>query len=114
MKVHNMPEILMKELKLGGLGHDIVKEAEDRNGKVSVKSLISWLYIEKCGLHIVEGLVDNFESVELLEHYNDYFKMRVPRGDKSIGFVFSFIENRKEEFNISEYSASQTTLEQIF
>lgn len=50
----------------------------------------------------------------MLEHYNDYYKMRVPRGDKSIGFVFSLIESKKEVFNISEYSASQTTLEQIF
>ena len=40
--------------------------------------------------------------------------MRVPRGDKSIGFVFSLIENKREDYKISEYSASQTTLEQIF
>jgi hypothetical protein len=62
----------------------------------------------------MEGLVDDFLEVELLEHYNDYYKVRVPRGDKSIGFVFSLIENKKDGFNISEYSASQTTLEQIF
>lgn len=52
--------------------------------------------------------------MEILEHYNDYYKMRVPRGEKSIGFVFSLIENKKEQYKISEYSASQTTLEQIF
>ena len=40
--------------------------------------------------------------------------MRVPRGEKSIGFVFSLIENKRESYKISEYSASQTTLEQIF
>jgi hypothetical protein len=62
----------------------------------------------------MEGLCEDFKEVELLEHYNDYYKLRVPRGEKTIGFVFSLIENRKEEFNISEYSASQTTLEQIF
>ncbi len=62
----------------------------------------------------MEGLCDDFSEVELLEHYNDYYKFKVPKGDKTIGFVFSLIENRKEAFNISEYSASQTTLEQIF
>jgi len=79
-----------------------------------VRNLVTWVYVEQCGLKIMEGLVDDFNSVELLEHYNDYYKVRVPKGEKSIGFVFSLIENHKEAFNISEYSASQTTLEQIF
>ena len=39
---------------------------------------------------------------------------RVPKGDKTIGFAFGFIEGQKTEFKISEYSVSQTTLEQIF
>ena len=90
------------------------KEADEHNGKVSIANFLTWLYVEQCGLKIMEGLCDDFKEVELLEHYNDYYKLRVPRGDKTIGFVFSLIENRKEAFNISEYSASQTTLEQIF
>jgi hypothetical protein len=57
-------------------------------------------------MKIIEALVETFNSAEILEHYNDYYKIRVPRGDKSIGFVFSYIENKKQEFNISEYSAS--------
>lgn len=65
-------------------------------------------------MRIINGLCDDFGQVEILEHYNDYYKMRVPRGTKSIGFVFSLIENKREEYKISEYSASQTTLEQIF
>jgi hypothetical protein len=52
--------------------------------------------------------------VEVLEHYSDYYKLRVPRGSKSIGFVFGYIEKNKTPLNISEYSVSQTTLEQIF
>jgi len=65
-------------------------------------------------MRILSGLCDDFGQVEILEHYNDYYKMRVPKGNKSIGFVFSLIENKREEYKISEYSASQTTLEQIF
>lgn len=57
-------------------------------------------------MRIINGLCDDFGQVEILEHYNDYFKMRVPRGSKSIGFVFSLIENKREEYKISEYSAS--------
>ena len=36
------------------------------------------------------------------------------RNEKTIGFLFGLLEDKKEEFAISEYSASQTTLEQIF
>ena len=50
----------------------------------------------------------------MLEHYNDYYKIRVPRQNKSIGYVFGMIENKKDIYGISEYSVSQTTLEQIF
>jgi len=57
-------------------------------------------------MKIINGLCDDFGQVEILEHYNDYYKMRVAKGDKSIGFVFSLIENKREEYLISEYSAS--------
>jgi len=38
----------------------------------------------------------------------------VLKQDKSIGFVFGLMESNKEKFNINEYSASSSTLEQIF
>ena len=66
------------------------------------------------GIKILESLAEDFNQVEILEHYNDYYKLRVPKGDRTIGFLFSFIEAKKQDFNISEYSAAQTTLEQIF
>ena len=34
--------------------------------------------------------------------------------DKKIGFLFKLAEELKEKHDISEYSAHQTTLEQIF
>ena len=52
--------------------------------------------------------------MEVLEHYNTYFKLRIPKADKSIGFVFGLIESTKSSAQVSEYSISQTTLEQIF
>jgi ATP-binding cassette subfamily A (ABC1) protein 3 len=105
---------LINELRYGGLGNDLCCEADDHNGFVEAQNLLNWIYIEQAGMKIINGLCEDFGQVEILEHYNDYYKMRVPRGDKSIGFVFSLIENRREEYKISEYSASQTTLEQIF
>jgi len=38
----------------------------------------------------------------------------VDRNNKSIGFVFGVMEELKEQMHIVEYSATQTTLEQIF
>lgn len=55
-----------------------------------------------------------FGSAVLLEQYFPRYRYRVPKGDKSVGYFFSFMENMKDKLDIDEYSASQTTLEQIF
>ncbi len=59
-------------------------------------------------------MLQHFTEVEVLEHYNTYFKLRVQREGKSIGFLFGLIESSKTEAGVTEYSVSQTTLEQIF
>ena len=58
--------------------------------------------------------MNEFDSALLLEQYAPRYRYRVPKGDKSVGFFFSFMEQLKEKLDIDEYSASQTTLEQIF
>lgn len=52
--------------------------------------------------------------MSLLEQFSDYFKLRFSMQNKSIGYVFGLIEEKKEYLGIAEYSVSQTTLEQIF
>lgn len=52
-----------------------------------------------------------FETVEVIEKYGNYIRVRVSRLDKSIGSVFSLVEGMKAENEVSEYSVSQTTLE---
>lgn len=73
---------------------------------VSLHTFINWIHVETAGMSIINALCQQFPTVEILEHYNDYYKIRIPRGDKSIGFVFGFIEGQKEKFKISEYSVS--------
>lgn len=104
MRSKHVDDVLLDELKLGGLGSDLVKEANEYNGNVSAKNFLTWLNIEIHGVKILSGLIDIFSEVELLEHYNDYYKLRIPKQEKSIGFVFGEIENRKQEFGIDEYS----------
>ena len=55
-----------------------------------------------------------FKSVELLEQCADFYKLKLPRGEVTIGYLFGMIEDLKTVFNISEYSVTQTSLEQIF
>ena len=55
-----------------------------------------------------------FNSVVLLEQYYPRYRYRVPKGNKTVGHFFTLMESLKEKFDIDEYSASQTTLEQIF
>ena len=52
--------------------------------------------------------------VEVIEIFGSSAKFRVERSEKSIGFVFGLLEKCKVQHEISEYSVSQTTLEQIF
>jgi len=55
-----------------------------------------------------------FGQVELLEKYSGFMSMRMDRQQKTIGFVFGYLDEIKGHCDISEYSVSQTSLEQIF
>lgn len=66
------------------------------------------------GFRFISSLCKIFEQAELLEQCGDFYKLRVPREDKTIGFLFGQIESKKQEMNIQEYAVSQTSLEQIF
>lgn len=58
------------------------------------------------GLKCAMTLANSFSQVELIEQCSDFFKFRIPRDDKTIGFLFGGIEDKKNELNISEYSVS--------
>jgi hypothetical protein len=96
---------LIKEIRMGGLGEDLVKEQVE-NGFIDIQNFVLWEYIESAGMNIINVLCEQFPAVEVLEHYNDYYKLRIPKGDKSIGFVFGFIEDQRVPLKISEYSVS--------
>lgn len=62
----------------------------------------------------------NFPGSVLVEEQGLLLRFDVPRSDKNgqatstLGQLFELLENNKQKFNISSYSLSQTTLEQIF
>ena len=49
-----------------------------------------------------------------MEQCGDYYKMRMPREDKTIGYLFGQVQSMKADTNIQEYGVQQTSLEQIF
>ena len=105
---------IMEQITERGLGADLVLEAERNNGMIKLQSFANFVFTQRNGLKVCELLASNFEQVELIEQCGDFFKFRIPREDKTIGFLFGLVEDRTADFNISEYSISQTSLEQIF
>jgi hypothetical protein len=65
-------------------------------------------------MRLIEILTRIFIKVELLEQCADFYKLKVPKNGMTIGYLFGLIEDKKEANNISEYSVTQTSLEQIF
>jgi len=106
------PSMIMDEITTGGLGDELLKEAKGhRHGLVRIQHLLEWIFVIERALDVIRELASHFGTVEVLSNHNNFFKLRVLRQNKSIGFVFGLIEDKKEQFAISEYSASQTTLE---
>ena len=89
-------------------------EAGLNNGRVRVSALVQFCFVHHNGFKVIEQLCRRFELVELIEQCGDYYKMRVPREDKTIGYLFGQIESMKKDMNIQEYGVQQTSLEQIF
>lgn len=95
------------EICTGGLGDELLREAKsNKQGLVRILHLIEWLHVIQNAIKIVKVLALDFGTVEILNHHNSSFKFRVLRHDKSIGYLFGLMETKKEEFAISEYSAS--------
>ena len=55
-----------------------------------------------------------FKELQIIEHFGNSWRIKVSRDNYSIGFLFGMMEDIQKQFDISEYSVTQTTLEQIF
>lgn len=109
------------DLQTLGLGHlaqveqyEQLEADIEKEGSISLQELARWGLLEDSGLAVKQALEQNTSDCQVLEHYNNFFKFRIEKGDKSLGFFFGFMESLKERVNFEEYAVSQTTLEQIF
>lgn len=69
------------------------------------------MFTEYSGATVIEMLERMFSSVEVIEHFSNTFKIKVSKDEYSIGYLFGMMEDIKEDYSISEYSVSQTSLE---
>lgn len=118
---HNVMDILnafqvghlSQEIRFRGLGDHVHKEFE--KGGMKIKNFVEFIYIESSGLALMNRLAHDFNYVVLIEHYGNSYRVKLTTFEGSLGVLFGkFEEEYKREFNIEEYSISQTSLEQIF
>ena len=106
--------IIMEQLKQDGIGSYLCSEAMNNDGDVRTSAFIRYCFIQENAMRLIAYLCQNFGYVEMMEHCGDYFKLRIPTNDTSIGFIFSRLMATKEEYQIAEYGVAQTSLDQIF
>ena len=101
---------LQAEITANGIGQEFHKcFVQDQT--VNAAEFIRWQFTETQGNNALDHLEPMFKHSEILEHYGNSWKLRVSRDKYSIGFLFGTLEDIKKEFDISEYSVTQTTLE---
>lgn len=110
----NCEEMIIEQIKQTGLGSDLIFESQQAGGRCRIANFVNFIFTMQYGWKATTLLCKHFSKVELIEQCSDFFKFRIPREDKTIGSLFGLIEDQKKECNISEYSVSQTSLEQIF
>jgi ATP-binding cassette subfamily A (ABC1) protein 3 len=94
-KAANFDQIILEEIKDEGLGTDLAAEALANNGNVMLESLVQYLFIQQNGIRIIDKLARIFSSVEMLEQCADFYKIKVPRGSVTIGYLFGMLEDQK-------------------
>ena len=93
--------MIIEQIRRDGMGADIFNEAEmDTNGEIRLRNLMEFLRAQTLGFGILKFLTSHFDKVEILEHCGEFFKMRVPKDDKTIGWLFGRLEQAKRDLGI--------------
>ena len=80
---------ILEQIRSDGLGADLVAEADmDCQGEVRLSSLLEFLRAQNFGVRIMSYLTRHFSKVEILEQCGEFFKLRVPKEQKTIGWLF--------------------------
>ena len=69
--------------------------------------MATFAIIEMQGKHILKDIVERFQRVKILEHYNTYYKFRVPRGEYSIGYLFGFMQELVSNYTFLNFLVNE-------
>ena len=78
-----------------GLGADLMMEADSDEGRIRLKNLMNYCFVHRYGLEVTRLFTSYFAQVDLIEQCSDFFKFRVPKEDKTIGWLFGNIEDNR-------------------
>jgi len=110
----NRPE-LEEELKLKGNAAHIDEELK-RRGEINARVVANFIILEEQFMNIAKLLAEEFGEVKVPEHIGNFFKFKINKSKPThtIGFLFGMLQDIVTEYNITQYAASQTSLNQIF
>jgi ATP-binding cassette subfamily A (ABC1) protein 3 len=106
---------LFNEITERGKGAALQQELMQED-TVSADHLVAWVIIEHFCNSVFAWLMREFNGVRTIEHFLTTSKFNIDKVEgQSLGYLFGRVEEEKQKQGIiSEYSLSQTTLEQIF
>ena len=88
-----MDRVILDQIREDGIGHDLIVESNmDANREVRLRNLLEFLKAQTYGFRIMTYLTRHFEQVEVLEQCGEFFKLRVPKEGKTIGWLFGQFE----------------------
>jgi hypothetical protein len=86
-----------------------------KNGRVPALNLAMW-WVDEHNIEALSAYIlqTGFPGSSLVERHSSKLRFKLPNTGQPLGQLFRKVEERKDELNISEYSLSQTTVEEIF
>ena len=73
---------------------------------IKEEEFFQWVFTESRGNGVIDLLESKFSQLDIIEHYNNSWKLKVSRDNYSIGFLFGMMEDLKESYDINEYQVS--------
>ena len=96
---------LAAELDVDGIGSEFI-ELERRGFQIVPEEFFRWIFTESNGNALIDLLEGKFSECQIVEHYNNSWKIKTSRDDYSIGYLFGMMEDIKEEYDINEYQVA--------
>eukprot|EP00743_Colponemidia_sp_Colp-15_P004647 GILK01005008.1.p1 GENE.GILK01005008.1~~GILK01005008.1.p1 ORF type:complete len:2608 (-),score=498.63 GILK01005008.1:139-7962(-) len=85
-----------------------------KDDRVNARIFLEWWIIEDFAQNVEAFVLQNFAGAVCLEHHASFSRFRLPQTNFNLAQVFGILNSHKDALFVSEYSLSQTTLEQIF